>query len=289
MRRALRIAALGAAAAAALGFPAVAVVPSATVKPVRIMSMNLCTDMLVLQLVPKARIASVTYLAHDGALALFPGADAGIPLNHGTAEEIITQRPDLILAGDYSTALTRRLAKEVGAPIIEVKTAVTFDDIRQILRQVGAAVGEPERAEAMVRRMDATLAGLAAHPRKRPLRVVAWSGGDSVPGRDSISNAIIEAAGAVNIAAKPGSTYSTFDAEQLLVAQPEALLYGGGGPVHPSLRTEDGQHRIVRRLYGDRRIAFNDVAHNCGLPQSAQSAYDLRQAFDALPEQRAHP
>lgn len=288
MRRALRIAALGAAAAALLGSPAAAV-SSVTAKPVRIMSMNLCTDMLVLQLVPRARIASVTYLAHDGALALFPGADAGIALNHGTAEEIITQRPDLILAGDYSTALTRRLAKQVGAPIVEVKTAATFDDIRQILRQVGAAVGEPERAEAMVRQMDATLASLAAHPPRRRLRVVAWSGGDSVPGRDSISNAIIEAAGAVNVAARPGSTYSTFDAEQLLLTQPEALLYGGGGPVHPSLRTEDGQHRIVRRLYAGRRIAFNDVAHNCGLPQSAQSAYDLRRAFDTLPEGRQRP
>jgi iron complex transport system substrate-binding protein len=273
MRRALRIAAIALAAAVLPGL--------AAAKPQRILSMNQCTDLLVLQLAPKARVVAVTYLARDGAKALFPGAADGVAVNYGTPEDIIKFRPDLILTGDFSLAVTRRLAKEVGAPIVEVKSTRTFDDVRRNLRQVGAAVGEPERAEAMIRRMDAQLAGLAAHPPARPVRVVAWDGGATVPGTDTFANRIITAAGAVNIAAQPGPIYTGFDVERLLEARPDALLFGGDG--RPLLQSEEGRHRIVRRVFAGRRIAYPETAFNCGLPQSAKAAVDLRRQLDALP------
>ncbi|WP_068874216.1 MULTISPECIES: ABC transporter substrate-binding protein [unclassified Phenylobacterium] len=273
MRRALRIAAI--ALAAALSSETVAA------KPQRILSMNQCTDLLVLQLVPKARIAGVTYLARDGARSLFPGAADGIAVNYGTPEDIIRFRPDLILSGDFSLAVTRRLAREVGAPIVEVKGARSFDDVRQALRQVGAAVGEPARAEALVRRMDAQLASLAAHPPPRPVRVVAWDGGATVPGTDTFANRIFAAAGAVNIAARPGAIYTSFDVERLLAANPEALLFGGDG--RPLLQNDEAQHRVVRRIFAGRRIPYPEAAFNCGLPQSAAAAVELRRRLDALP------
>ena len=79
-------------------------------KPRHIMSMNMCNDLILLMLVPRERIASVTYLAHDAVDALMPGSDRGIPINHGTAEDIVVQKPDLILASPWSTPAARRLA-----------------------------------------------------------------------------------------------------------------------------------------------------------------------------------
>lgn len=285
MRGATRLAAIGVAAAI---FPQMAAAASpAPGKPQRILSMNQCTDLLLLQLVPKVRVAAVTYLAKDGARALFPGAAAGIPVNYGTPEDIIKFRPDLILAGDFSTAVTRRLAREVGAPIVEVKSTRTFDDVRRTVRQVGAAVGEPARAEALVRDMEARLASLAARPPARPVRVVAWDGGATVPGLDTFANQIITAAGAVNIAARPGPIYTGFDVERLLEADPDALLFGGDG--QPLLQSDEARHRVVRQVFAGRRIAYPEVAFNCGLPQSAKAAVDLRRALDALPPRPEHP
>src|SRR5207253_3179205 len=83
----------------------------------------------------------------------------------------------LILDSGLGAPLTRTMAKRVGARVVEVKDANSFADIREVVRQVGEAVGEPERAAALVGRMDATLAELAAHPPARRARVVAWSGG----------------------------------------------------------------------------------------------------------------
>jgi iron complex transport system substrate-binding protein len=280
MRRgALRGIAAG-ALTAALALP----VQAAPARPAHIMSLTLCADLLLLQLVPRERIASVTYLAHDGAEALFPGADRGVAVNHGTAEDIIVQRPDLILSDSFSSPITRRLARRIGAPLVVVDDARTFADIRKEVRLVGAAVGEPSRAEALVAGIDADLARLAAMPARAPRRVVAWGGGDSVPGRDTLSNHILEAAGAVNVAARPGLGYTSFDVEQLLMADPEAVLFGGGGPPRPALRDDAGQHRAIRQRYAGRRIVFNGAAHTCGLPQSARSALDLRRALDRLPQ-----
>src|SRR5204863_233581 len=81
------------------------------------------------------------------------------------------------------------MARRVGARVVEVKNADSFADIRDIVRQVGDAVGEPQRAAALVGRMDATLAELAAHPPTRRLSVVAWSGGWAVPGKGSLPDA----------------------------------------------------------------------------------------------------
>ncbi|HEY8002782.1 MAG TPA: ABC transporter substrate-binding protein [Phenylobacterium sp.] len=285
MRPALRSLVLGLVVAAlAAGAP----VATAAERPAprRIMSLNVCTDLILLQLAPKSRIASVTFLAKEGVRALFPGAADGIPENHGSAEDIVRFKPDLILDSGLGAPLTRTMARRVGARVIEVKNADSFQDIRDILRQVGAAVGERSRAEALIARMDATLADLAAHPPRRRLRVVAWSGGSAVPGKGSLTDAIITAAGAVNIAARPGAAESSFGVEELLAADPDALLYGGATLGQPSLLTDEAQHRVVRRLYAGRRIAYNDVAHTCGLPQSADSARDIRRALDALPDRR---
>jgi iron complex transport system substrate-binding protein len=277
MQRVRHIAAI---LAAALPLGAAAATPA---KPVRIVSINMCTDLLLLQLAPKARIASVTRLAREATPGLAPGLEAGIPVNHGTPEDIVNLKPDLILAADVSTPVTRALAKRVGAPILEVKSAANFADIRANLRAVGAAVGEPARAEALIRRMDATLAELAANPPRRPVRVVAWSGGPFIPGRDTLADSIITAAGAINIAAQPGRTYATFGVEELLEADPDALLYGRAPSEGRSLEGDEGQHRVVRRIYGARRITYNEITSTCGLPQSADAARDLRRALDALP------
>lgn len=283
LRRALRLAATGLAAAILPGVAAGAPAP----KPQRILSMNQCTDLLLLQLAPKARIAGVTYLARDAARTLFPGAASGIAVNYGTPEDIIKFRPDLIITGDFSLAVTRRLAREVGAPLVEVKSARTFDDVRRSIRQVGSAVGEPARAEALVRHMDLQLAELAARRPARPNRIVAWDGGATVPGTETFANEIIRAAGALNIAARPGPTYTSFGVEELLQANPEALLYGGGE--RPLVQNEESRHRAIRRVFAGRRIAFADVTSSCGLPQSAEAALSLRRALDALPPAGGRP
>lgn len=261
---------------------------SAPDRPMRIMSLMLCNDLLLLMLVPPERIASITYLAHDAVRALMPGADRGVPINHGTAEDILLQRPDLILAGTYSAAMARRLARRAGARVVEIPATHTFEDIRQVVRQIGAAVGEPERAEILLAGMDAKLAHLAATRPAQPLRVVAWSGGGSVPGKGTLTDAIIRAAGGENIAAKlPDTRYGSFGLEELLASRPDAILQGETRWTGPSLRDSQTAHPLIGRYWRGRVIGYPDAAYTCGLPQSADAALALRALFLALPAEPA--
>jgi iron complex transport system substrate-binding protein len=167
--------------------------------------------------------------------------------------------------------------------VVELDDADSFDDIRRIVRTLGAALGETAKAEALVAHMDATLAALAAHPPARTLTVAAWSGGGVVPGKGSLADAVITAAGARNLAARPDARYGDFDIEALLLARPDALLQGDPRLTHPALRDEQGRHPLVRRLYRGRTVAIPETLYSCGLPQSAAAAVELRAALAALP------
>jgi iron complex transport system substrate-binding protein len=261
--------------------PAARALPS---KPQRIMSTNQCSDLLLLMLVPKERIASITHLAHGPVVALMPGADEGVAINHGTAEEVISQRPDLILASPWSTPVLRRLGARVGAPVVEIDAANSFADIRRITRQVGTLVGEPAQAEALIAEMDRTLAELASTQPSRRMRVVAWSAGDAAPGEGTLTHEIIKAAGAVNLATRvPGATTSSFGIEELLTARPDAILRGVGSQSGPSLKDSLTEHPVVRRAFRGRRITYPVALHSCGLPQSANAAAELRAALAKVP------
>ncbi len=213
-----------------------------------------------------------------------PGADKGVAINHGTSEEILLQKPDLILASPWSTPVARQLSKEVHARIVEVEAANDFEAIRRVIRQTAAAVGEPARGEALISGMDGKLAALAAHRSGRPLRVVAWTGDGSVPGRGTLTDAIIVAAGGVNIGAKrDDDRYSNFGLEELLAARPDALMQGVGRYDGPALRENLARHPLVNRLFAGRQIDYPDALYTCGLPQTADAAWQLADAFAKVP------
>lgn len=253
-------------------------------KPRRIMSLNLCNDLLLMMLVPKERIASVTYLAHDAAAALLPGRDAGLAINHGAAEEILAQRPDLILGSAWSSPVARRLARQVGAPLVDMAAPSDFQGIRAYVRQMGALVGEPARAEQLVHAMDGELARLDATRPARRMRVIAWGGGGAVPGRGTLTDAIITAAGGDNIGARyQDGRYSSVDLERLIAARPDAVLQGVARYDAPSLSRREARHPLIDRLFAGRQIDYPEGAYTCGLPQSARAAADLRRALQRIP------
>ena len=265
-------------AAGLLFAPAVRAAPS---RPMRIMSMNMCADMLVLQLVGRGRIVSVSYLAARGVADIDPKLAQGVAINHGTAEEILAEKPDLILAGDVSTPMTRRIAQRAGAPILEVKSATTFDDIRAITRQVGAAVGEPQRAEALIAQMDRTLAALSDEKPAKPYRVAVWNG-ESTPGHGSLEDNVVTAAGAVNLAARTkNGLYSDLGLEELLALNPDYLLFPADNGREPTVLNAAMRHRALRRGFDGRTATYSESLLRCGVPQTAQAALAIRRQLDA--------
>ena len=133
--------------------------------------------------------------------------------------------------------------------------------------------------------MDATLASLAATAPARRIVVAGWGGGGEVSGKGTLFDAILAAAGGINVADMMKNTrFGVFDFEELLTARPDILAFGDATSAQPGLRREQIQHRIVQTYYRDRQIAYPEALFGCGLPQSAEAARDLRRAMLAIVE-----
>lgn len=251
--------------------------------PQHVMSLSLCTDDLLLDLLPPERISSITYLSRNPSNSFQWPQAARVPINHGNAEEVLAQKPDFVLAGTFTTVATRRLIKAVGVPVLEVPPAASFEEIRNTTRLVAHALDREAVAEQLIEKMDDTLRGLdSTHP-TRVIRVVGWDGSRSVPGRGSLFDAILRAAGGMNIAARDDARGNTFDIEQLLSAHPDVLAYGSDSTGAPSLQTEAAQHPIIMKLYAGRRISYPSALFSCGVVESADAAVALRASLlDAI-------
>ncbi len=240
--------------------------------PRRIMSLTVCTDEMLMDLAPPSRIASISYLSREkAALRLWPEA-ARLPVNHNTAEEILREKPDLVLSLVYASTDLRALLEKSGIRVLEVPQAENFAQIRSVTRMVADAIGERPRAEQLIAHMDATLRQLADAKPKQVIRVVGWGGGGFVPGGDTLFNALLKEAGGRNIAAHD----SYYDVERLIAAKPDIIAYADDYIDTPSLRRDQDDHPLLLKLFADRRIIYPAAYFGCGVPESANAALKLR-------------
>jgi iron complex transport system substrate-binding protein len=255
---------------------------TAAAAPQHIMSFKVCTDELLLDLVPPWRIASLTFLSRETAgLKIWPQA-AGIAVNHGSAEEILSTHPDLILTDPFMAPSLRPLLARTGARVIEVPPAENFTQIRSVTRLVAKAVGEEARGEALIAKMDADLRLLAARRPKTVLTVAGWGTGGYVPGAGGLFDAMLTAAGARNV---ERGAFGYYDVESLIAANPDALVFGDTYSGIASLRDDQDLHPALLKRYAGRRVTYTSL-YGCGVPESAAIARRLQ---DGLLKVRPQP
>ena len=249
-----------------------ATVPLATAHPVRVMSMNQCTDQLVLALLPPERIASVTWLSRDPRFSVEVAAARRVAVNHGGVEEVARTRPDLVVTDTFSNPTARALLHRLGYPMIEIADAMNADEIRRNVRALAAALDERARGETLIARMDRQL---APERPTAPVRVAAWD-------RDGIRSGpildlVLTSAGAVDVGEGSG------DVERLLVTRPTLLLDREADVRAPSLGDDRARHRLVRRLWGpSRRLRVPRASLFCATPAIGTAAVALRAQIAAF-------
>ena len=270
-----RSSALGVALALALTMARPA--PAESSGPQHVMSLSMCTDDLLLELLPPERIASVTYYAREPSISYMWPQAAKVAINSGTVEEVLAENPDLVLAGTYTTPATRSLLKKLQMPLFEVAPAADFDEIRAVTRGVAHVLKRDAVGEALIAKMDSTLHELDATKPAQTIRVAAWGEGGSIPGKGTLFDAILRAAGGINIAASgDGGPWLSFGMEQLILAHPDVLAYASNTTDTPGLNTNMTQHPLILKLYSKRRVTYPSALYSCGVVESADAAVALR-------------
>ena len=258
---------------------------AATERPARIVSLNMCTDELVLRLAAPERLASVTWLSQDPRNANMAEAARRIPANHGLAEEVLGFKPDLVVAGAYTTRATVSLLGRVGIGVREFGVPRNLAEMKAQIAEMADLLGEPARGQALLAGIEQRLQALAARRVERPLRAIVLRPSGFTVGRGSLVDEILTSAGLVNIAAELGvESYGQIALETVALGRAELLILNETPDGPPSLAHDILHHPVIDRL-GDRlkRVALPSRLWTCAGP-SVLDAIEL--LVRAVEEQR---
>lgn len=261
-------------------------------RPQRIVSMNLCTDELLLRIVDPARIASITYLSQQPVNAPLglERVTSRLKANHGLAEEVIMLEPDLVLAGTFTTLTATALLRKLGYNVVTFDAEASFDDMRANIRKLGAAVGEPERAEQVIAGFDARLAELQAEIPAGEKPIFADIGVNNfVAGSDTLYTHVVNAGGYRTLGEALGfSGFRNVSLEQILSVRPGLISTATPWTDPPSISTIALRHPALRALVERTpRIAIPERYTTCGAPSALGAVELLVEARKAAAEKTA--
>ncbi|PXA92006.1 iron ABC transporter [Nostoc sp. 3335mG] len=262
---ALPLAALGSAALwAATGSGS----PAPAGPPKRIVSLNLCADQLVLALADRDQIAGLTRNATDAEMSGEAAKARGLTLISNSAEQILAIEPDLVVGMPARRSAAMTALKGQDYRLLDLKTANTVDEIYASIRETAAAVGHPERGEALVARMQADLARLAKLGRGRVAAYYQRRG--YMTGTGTLIDELMTRAGLVNLAGKLGKpALSQLSLEEMVAARPDFLIVESATDRVSDQGTEMLHHPA---LAGIPRISIPQAWTVCGSPAYVQAA-----------------
>lgn len=131
---------------------------SFTQKPQRIVSLNVSTDEILLDLIDTGRIAALSTLADDEGIC---AAGDKVKKVSGRAqstnmESVLALAPDLVLIPDYSMEPVRGL-RSAGLKVYVCHTPGDVPGILNFIKEIGAAVGDADKGAAMAAAMQAQM------------------------------------------------------------------------------------------------------------------------------------
>ena len=222
-------------------------------KPQRIVSLTLGTDEILLSLVDPKRILAITRYASDPGISNVSDLASAIPsrIKHPSVEMIVALQPDLILAASYTAPDLVRQLSNIGFSVLTLTLFSSIEGIRKNIQTIGQAVGEPEKAEALIKKMNARLksisdrvSGIKERPRLLSYSLEGWTSG-----KETTFDEIVSFAGGRNVAAEAGIVkHPKISLEAVLEMNPDILILNAWQPdgsdsnnkklrTHPALQT----------------------------------------------------
>ena len=195
----------------------------------RLVSMNVCTDQLLLTLADPEQIMGLSRFSRDGWQSK-AGDISRYPVLSGGAEDVLLIRPDIVVASAFDKRSTRELLKAKGLRLAELAVPRTLDEARQQIREAGDITGHPDRAAAEIARLDAALARARRAVSERHYRVLPLSRRGWVAGSDSFVGSLLGETGLRSAAGDLGFTFGGFASLEAIVnLRPDFIVVSQAG------------------------------------------------------------
>jgi iron complex transport system substrate-binding protein len=254
-----------------------------SIEPTRIVSMNLCLDSVLVELVPHEHILALSQYARDPWRSTIASVAATLPYTNETAEEVVALRPDLVLASRHSAIATRNALRRVGVRFELFDVPQSIDESIEQIRRVATLLHRQSEGEALIGRIQNAITRARPAPGERTLTAAIYQPGGLTTGAQTVTGELMRIAGLENVAARYGvKSYRPLPVELLISQPPDVLLVGDttyGAPTHAESLL---QHRALRALqFRMRRQPFPTRLLYCAGPT-------MIDALDALVAARRH-
>lgn len=252
----------------------------ATTPPQRVVSLNLCTDQLLLMLLPRERIVMLSQLAADPTMSWMAARATGIARFDGSVESIIQLAPDLVLAGNQASRESAMVLQRLGFPVQVLAMPETVAASLAFIERVAALVGETAAGEALSRQTRQRLDAVRATSRRyAPEPALIFLPNGLSPGAGTLRDELLTIAGWRNITRERGvSDYASITLEDLLLYRPRMVFFDAADLEHTSMAQQLLHHPALRDHIPTRAIPT--AAWMCGGPQIADAAELLAAAKD---------
>src|ERR1700724_4329669 len=150
-----------------------------------IVSMNVCTDQLLITLADPEQILGLSRFARDIWASFAADEARHYPILSGGAEDVLVLKPDVVVASLFDKRSTRELLKANGLHLAEFAVPQNLAEAKIQIREMGEIAGHPDRAAAEIARLDAALVRARQAVADRHYRVLPLTRRGWVAGSDS--------------------------------------------------------------------------------------------------------
>lgn len=232
------------------------------------MSVNLCADQLILALADRDQIAGLTRNALDAEMSGAADKARGLPILGTSAEQILAINPDLVIGMPAQRSAAMVALKDRNYRTLDLQTPETLDQIYDDIRQTAAAVGHPDRGEALIAAMRRDLARI---PRLGGGKVAAYyQRRGYMTGTGTLIDDLMKRVGLENLATKLGKpVLSQVSLEEMVAARPDYLIVESATDRVTDQGTEMLHHPALRDIP---RISVPQAWTVCGSPDYVRAA-----------------
>jgi iron complex transport system substrate-binding protein len=175
----------------------------------RIVSMNVCSDQLLLSLADPGQILGLSRFSRDAWQSFAADEAWRFPILSGGAEDVLEAKPDIVVASLFDKRSTRELLKANGLHLVEFSVPRTLDEVKQQISEMGDVVQHPDRAALAIARLDAAIARARQAVTDHHYRVLPLSRRGWVSGSESLVSSLLTETGLLNPAADLGVHHIT--------------------------------------------------------------------------------
>lgn len=279
---------------------------AAKAQPQRIVSLNLCVDQILIDLVPKDRIAALSFLAADKSMSAIADRTAQYHRVRGDAEDVLAYDPDLVFAGAYSTPATRRMLEQLGKRVVVVRQPTSISGVRDVIRQLAAQVGEPARGDVLINAFDSQIAEARAKAGLAPLppgqkqndvdlgqspTALAIEVNNIVSQHGTLLNDAMRVAGLRNSSGDLATgLQGRVDLETLVLNPPDVMVFANAPTDFRTVLADNLRHPVLQKIEADRpSVSLPMWTTLCGTQYVAEAVSRLADVHHKLAKRKTGP